>query len=66
MSEAFRRDSDINNWDQLERFAEEISTAALAQTNPDLNDYDRKVWTDHYQTDKLASPEFRAVVTKLL
>lgn len=66
MSEAFRRDSDINNWDQLERFAAEISTAALDQTNPDLNDYDRKVWADHYQTDKLASPEFRAVVIKLL
>lgn len=66
MSEAFRRDSDINNWDQLERFAAEISTEALSQSNPDLNDYDRKVWADHYQTDKLASPEFRAVVTKLL
>lgn len=66
MSEAFRRDSDINNWDQLENFAAEISTAALDQTNPDLNDYDRQVWADHYQTDKLASPEFRAVVRKLL
>lgn len=66
MSEAFRRDSDINNWDQLERFAADISTVALDQTNPDLNDYDRKVWADHYQTDKLASPEFRAVVIKLL
>lgn len=66
MSQAFRRDSDINNWDQLERFAAEISTEALSQSNPDLNDYDRKVWTDHYQTDKLASPEFRAVVMKLL
>lgn len=66
MSEAFRRDSDINNWDQLERFAADISTVALDQTNPDLNDYDRKVWADHYQTDKLASPEFRAVVRKLL
>lgn len=66
MSEAFRRDSDINNWDQLERFATEISTVALDQSNPDLNNYDRKVWADHYQTDKLASPEFRAVVIKLL
>ena len=66
MSEAFRRDSDINNWDQLERFAADISTVALDQTNPDLNGYDRKVWADHYQTDKLASPEFRAVVRKLL
>ena len=66
MSEAFRRDSDNNNWDQLERFAADISTEALSQSNPDLNDYDRKVWADHYQTDKLASPEFRAVVIKLL
>ena len=66
MSEAFRRDSDINNWDQLENFAAEISTVALSQSNPDLNDYDRKVWADHYQTDKLASPEFRTVVIKLL
>ena len=66
MSEAFRRDSDINNWDQLEKFAAEISTVALDQSNPDLNEYDRKVWADHYQTDKLASPEFRAVVIKLL
>lgn len=66
MSEAFRRDSDINNWDQLERFAEEVSTAVLSESIPNLDNYDVEVWKAHYQTDKLASPEFRAVVMKLL
>lgn len=66
MSEAFRRDSDINNWDQLERFAAEIDTRGLDQTAPDLSQYKKDVWNTYRDTEKLSNPEFRQIVLEIL
>lgn len=66
MSEAFRRDSDINNWDQLEAFAAAVDTAGLSQTAPDISEYEKEVWNTYKDTEKLHNPEFRALVVKLL
>lgn len=66
MSEAFRRDSDINNWNQLEEFAAAVDTAGLSQTAPDISEYEKEVWNTYKDTEKLHNPEFRALVVKLL
>ena len=66
MSEAFRRDSDINNWDQLEKFAAEIDTRGLDQTAPDLSQYKKDVWNTYRDTEKLSNPEFRQIVLEIL
>lgn len=66
MSEAFRRDSDINNWDQLERFAAEIDTLGLDQTAPNLSQYKKEVWNTYKDTEKLSNPEFRQIVLEIL
>ena len=66
MSEAFRRDSDINNWDQLERFAAEINTHGLDQTDPNLSEYKKDVWNTYKDTEKLSNPEFRQIVLEIL
>lgn len=66
MSEAFRRDSDINNWDQLERFAAEINTLGLDQTAPDLSQYKKDVWNTYKDSEKLSNPEFRQIVLEIL
>lgn len=66
MSEAFRRDSDINNWDQLERFAAEINTHGLDQTAPNLSEYKKDVWNTYKDTEKLSNPEFRQIVLEIL
>ena len=66
MSEAFRRDSDINNWDQLERFAAEIDTLGLDQTAPNLSQYKKDVWNTYKDTEKLSNPELRQIVLEIL
>lgn len=68
MSEAFRRDSDINNWDQLERFAAEMaSTEALSETNPDLSKADTKIWNANlHNPDRWSNPEIKRIVIQLL
>ena len=68
MSEAFRRDSDINNWDQLEAFAAEMaSTQALSETNPDLTKSETQLWNANINNpDRWSNPEIKRIVIKLL
>ena len=68
MSQAFRRDSDINNWDQLEAFAAEMaSTQALSETNPDLTKSETQLWNANINNpDRWSNPEIKRIVIKLL